>query len=356
MISVIVINYYSARLTEKAVCSVLKDTGDYEIFVVDNTGTPEERKALESLLKTLDVTIIVNDSNVGFAQACNQAFALTKGEFVFLLNPDVFVTPSCLGTLVNFLNGNPDAGSVSPQVYWDDALTYYFPKYPCPSPYQDLLAKLSSSFHAFGTAYSHYERKENLSLWRSAAPVRVKNLSGGVALLRRSAIEQSGGLFDDRFFMFYEDSDLFLRMRNNGFNLYIVPAAKAVHSHHYSNEKMVQMSQTAPLFYEKHYRDSLLRKVAALIPARYKSRRHPSMGSWSAPLSLPIPDKLVEGYLHEWSPNVLFVPSVGYFGKGKTFVFSEQVWNFIDRGEYYSRLSHPSQMISNCKVVRWRKE
>ena len=89
MISAIIVNYYSCRLTMRAVKSLLPPGQDVEcgIWVVDNTPDPEEHDWLKTHLPGT-CHLIINDRNLGFAKACNQAYAQTTGEWVLLLNPD----------------------------------------------------------------------------------------------------------------------------------------------------------------------------------------------------------------------------------------------------------------------------
>ncbi len=355
MISIIIVNFFSADLTKRAVNSLLGEHEEVEIFVVDNTCTAAERRILNSLFPQ-DVNLVFNDTNEGFARACNKAFAASRGEFIFLLNPDAYLLPSCLGKMRDCLSENPHTGAVSPQVFWDDELTYYFPVYPLPSPFHDFLSRMSLLSHWFLQLYSLHARRKNLLLWKSQKPIKVRNLSGGAVMLRRAAVEKSGGLFDERFFLFYEDTDLFLRLRKSGFDLSILPHAQAVHNHVHKREKLDIMAESCLLYFEKHFSDSLFRKATSLLRERQPKPEYAEHGSWSGPPLFQVPLKLQKDYLFEWSPAPFFVPSVGYFGNGKQYVFSQQIWNQIDKGEYFSRFSDPSELFLGGKIFRWYKD
>ncbi len=355
MISVLIVNYHSAHLTKKAVSSVLGEGGDIEVIIVDNTSTPGERERLAELSNACPVTLIMNQDNAGFARANNQAFSVAKGEYIFLLNPDAYVVPPCLNSLKTFMEHHPEAGAVSPAVYWDDGMQFLFPCYPFPSPFQDFCTKVSGLSNTFGTLYSLHERRKNLGLWRSSLPVKVQNLHGGVVLLRRSSVERAGGLFDERFFLFYEDTDLFFRLRKRGYVLYIVPEAKAVHNYTHRQHKLERMAETHRLYYEKHFSGSLLARLTALIPW-HAPRGIVDYGEWDVPPSFPVPEGLIGKYLYEWSPDALFRPSLGCFGSGAVFVLPEQVWSFLDPGVYYSRITDPDSMFPRTPTLLWRKK
>jgi hypothetical protein len=91
MISVILVNYLTARHTLDAVASVAAQQAidKPEIIVVDNSVNDAEHALLNAQLPG-EVTHIRNPENTRFAGACNLAFARSSGEFVLLLNPDYY--------------------------------------------------------------------------------------------------------------------------------------------------------------------------------------------------------------------------------------------------------------------------
>lgn len=355
MISVIIVNFNSAQLAKRAVDSVFQEREDIEVFVVDNTSTLQEQERLRGTFDARKVNLVFNKSNVGFAVGCNQAFSSSHGEFIFLLNPDAYVIPPCLRILREFMEDTPGAGSSSPLLYWDSAMTYLFPNFFPPSPVHDFYRELSRISPWFGRLYSQWGKRRNLKLWRSSSPVKVKNLSGATVMLRRSAVEDAGGLFDERFFLFYEDNDLCLRLRRAGYSLYFVPCAKAIHRHMHLALKLEIMAQSRELYYEKHFSNHFLRHIHARLPGRSPKVEYTDYGNWSTPPVFSVPEDLRKGYLFELSPNHLFIPSVGFFGKGETFIFPEEIWHSLDNGDYYSRFSDGRKLFSCNRPLVWRK-
>lgn len=354
MVSVIIVNFHSACLTKRAVESVSGGNENPEIFVVDNTATPEERKTLQSILPP-GANLICNERNEGFAKACNKAYTLSKGDWIFLLNPDAYVIPPCLGVLKSFLENTPDAGAAAPHVFWDSAMTYLFPSAVSQSPVHDVLIKLSQTLPVFGYLNFLAERRKNLKLWKSSSPVSVKNLSGGTAMLRRSAIEDIGGLFDEQFFLFYEDSDLFLRLRKAGYRAYIVPSAKAVHNHKHTRLKLDIMAQTRMRFFKKHFNSPFLDYIFAILPEPSQKGAYTDSGDWDTPPVFSVPPALRKSYLFELSPNPVFIPAVGYFGRGETLRFPEEIWNSLDQGDYFSRFTDAGRWFCKNRILHWRK-
>ncbi len=353
--SVIIVNYHSGRLAKRAVDSLFREDEKIEVLLVDNSTSSEERQYLQTAFDNREITLIFNDRNVGFAAACNQAFSASRGEYVFLLNPDAYVVPPCLSVLREFMEAVPAVACASPLLYWDSAMTYLFPSTFLPSPFRDLLMKLSHLLPLFGYLYSQYGREKNIALWKASVPVKTENLSGGTVMVRRSAVEDAGGLFDERFFLFYEDNDLFLRMNKAGYSLYTVPTAKAVHSYSHSTFKLDIMAQSRELYFAKHFGSSFLARTAARLPAFSRQAACVDSGTWKTPPVFPVPPKLKKGYLFEWSTNHLFIPSVGSFGSGETFIFSEELWPSLENGDYYSRFSDDKRMCRPGEVLLWRK-
>jgi hypothetical protein len=84
-------------------------------------------------------------------------------------------------------------------------------------------------------------------------PFDVDFLAGAVMLVRRSAALAVGGLFDPAYFMFFEDSDLSVRLRRGGFRLQVVPAASAVHEYRHKAFKAGMMDASRKDYFRKRF-------------------------------------------------------------------------------------------------------
>ncbi|MBK7750968.1 MAG: glycosyltransferase [Candidatus Obscuribacter sp.] len=89
-----------------------------ETFLVDNASA--DGSAAMAASEHPWVHLIANNDNLGFAKANNQAFKLSTGDFVLLLNPDTEIKPGALFTLLEFLKSHPEAGIVAPQLLNSD--------------------------------------------------------------------------------------------------------------------------------------------------------------------------------------------------------------------------------------------
>ena len=360
---VITVNFKSSGLTLRAVQSVLESAslGPVQMVVVDNSEDKEEAKKLRLGLPP-GVPLLLSPENIGFGRACNLVYEQFDAEQILLLNPDARLLPDCLLRLQKTLLSSRKIAAVSPQIFWDDELKFYLP--PSIPP---LLFEFQSLFDAWGPhspmgrLMSAIWRYHSIKVWRSKKPVRVNNLSGGLVLLNRDAVRKAGGLFDSRFFLYFEDIDLFIRLRKAGYTLVIEPMAKAVHYYdqcgrsEWENKRMF-MARSLMLLLGK-YGNSLktrLRKVASrLAPPATKRRDQFLQPHISSPFEMKVPDYLQKGWVFEASPNPNFIPSAGRFGNGDLMDFSEKYWSMLAPGQYFGRLGNPAGYSSRSEVISW---
>jgi len=358
----IIVNYRSRDLTLDAVDSVLKSVsiGPVEIVVVDNSEDKDEAAILRSHLPA-EVKLLVSPENLGFGRACNLAFEQFQGELILLINPDAKLLPGCLVRLQRTLLSSNNIAAVSPQIFWDDDLKFYLPP-SIPVFYLDFQAFFDSwrpqaTINRFLSAIWRYH---SIKVWQSRKPVTVNNLSGGLVFLKGEAVRKAGGLFDPRFFLYCEDTDLFLRLRKAGYTLLIEPRARAVHYYDQCGSR------------EWEWKRSLMAGSKEIFLEKYKGRKHnfskalchfrlpihrdiegPGPPDFASPFTLKIPGHLQGRWLFEWSPNPSFIPAVGNFGEGPCVDFSETHWSMLSPGQYFGRLGSPVKFGKYPQMVTW---
>ena len=186
-----------------------------ETFVVDNAssdGSPEHIRRRFAWVK-----LVENDENVGFATANNRAIVESSGEFVLLLNPDTKVMDGAISSLIEFMSSTPDAGAAGSHLLNPDG-TLQISSWPAPTLSRELwrLLHLDSV-----RSYAEYPA----STWTVDAPKLVDSVQGASMILRRKALEDVG-LLDAQYFMYTEEIDLCLRIRNAGWRVYWVPQSR----------------------------------------------------------------------------------------------------------------------------------
>ncbi len=187
---------------------------NFEIAVVDNSGAGLARRNHAGMFASGGPRLIENARNVGFGAAINQAVAGSRSPFIATLNDDAVPRPRWLETLVTSIQQRPDAGMCASRVcfYGEAALD---------SAGMLVARDGSSKQRGHGRAPQEFPVSEE-ALFPSAS----------AALYRRAMLDQIGG-FDERFFLYCEDTDLGLRARWAGWKCLYVP--EAVVEHRYSH-------------------------------------------------------------------------------------------------------------------------
>ena len=258
-LTVVVVAYRSAAHLPACLASVAASADGLtrETIVVDNAsgdGTPDLVRA-----RAPEARLIVNESNRGFAAAVNQAARMAGGRHLLLLNPDARPLPGCISRLAAELDAHAEIALAGPQLLDPDGALQ-----PSAWPAPGLL---SLAYDALLLHNLMPRSRLRLVSAPGRDPVDVECLSGACLLVRRSAFEALGGL-DERFFIYYEDTDLALRARAAGYRVRLVPAATAVHlvggsSFQDRREFLARFHESRRRFLAKHHRG--LRGVALRI-------------------------------------------------------------------------------------------
>lgn len=215
-VSIVIVNYKSFDLLADCITSIYKKTSgvNYEIIIVNNS--PEESKSIKG--KFPDVSLIINKENLGFAKAVNQGIKVAEGNYYFLLNPDTRLKNNAIKTLLNFAKKQKMLGAVGAMLLNPNGT-------PQPSCFNLPTIKNAILEYWFGK-----KGKYDKFLPSSDQPIKVEATVGAAILIPRSSIEKIG-LFDEIFFMYYEDLEWCKRAKKYGFDIYWNPDAKVIHVH-----------------------------------------------------------------------------------------------------------------------------
>ena len=223
-----------------------------EVVVVDNASSDGSADAVAAAFP--QATLIRLDHNTGFGSANNAGLEKCHGELVLTLNPDVLVRAGCVATLAAFLHANPQAGAAGPRLERPDGKLDLAARRGFPSPLSAFY-RLSGLSRLFPK--SRRFNRYNLGDVSSESAHEIDAGTAACLMVRRKAIDQVG-FFDPQFFMYGEDLDLCYRLRANGWKIYYVPDALAVHlkgsSTRQATEPMLyEFHRAMWLFHRKHY-------------------------------------------------------------------------------------------------------
>ena len=225
LLSVIIVNYRSGELLQSCLTSLLGNDSsiDDQIFVVNN-GAPDELASLEKA-GWQKLRLIQSPSNLGFGRAANLGYRSSQSEYVLLLNPDVRAEPHSVHALLHTMGSDLKAGIVLPQLRNPDGTLQYscrrFYSYPT------LLMRRGPWKNWFSD--HRLVRQHLMSDWDHKSLKAVDWGLGAAMMIRRSAAGRE--LFDERFFPYFEDVDLCLRINESGWKVLYNPAAGMVHHH-----------------------------------------------------------------------------------------------------------------------------
>lgn len=223
-VSIIIINYNTDSLTLQAVDSVFKYVKDilFEIIVIDNNS---QKTNLANDLEYYPNTFFhALDKNLGFAKANNYGYKKSRGEYVFLLNSDAFlISESTISTFIDYLDKNQKVGCVGGNLITEDGK---------PNLCHGNFLSVKKVLHDFGLKKvdaNCYKNHLATSKTCDFDEVQVVDyLTAAAIMIKRELIEQLG-LFDERYFMYFEDMDLCFRYKKNGYVSVVLPSIKIVH-------------------------------------------------------------------------------------------------------------------------------
>ncbi|MCV9951009.1 glycosyltransferase family 2 protein [Paenibacillus sp. BT-177] len=217
LVSIVILTLNNWKLTERCLDSIVRYTTiPYELICIDNGSTDGTQHQLR---RRENVRLIENETNRGFAAACNQGIKASIGDTILLLNNDTMVSHHWLENLIHALFSSADIGIVGP------VSNMVMPMQRLPMSYST-----TETYHEFSKNFN----VTNPSLWRDATA-----LSGFCMLFRRQLISQIGYLDEAFPGGGYEDIDFGYRTLKKGLRLLI---AGDSHVHHEGNASFTHNS------------------------------------------------------------------------------------------------------------------
>lgn len=254
-VSLIVVNYKSKDETLNLIRSAeeVKVFKDYEIIVVDNSEEAE-------FFKGENIKYLTKNKNLGYGGGINYGSEISKGDFLFFLNPDVeFIEP--LDELLNYLK--------------DEKIAVC----PLMVPHKNFQLRKLPSFFYFSYDFLGFTYFfQNISITKKyfyepipEKPFEVEQPAGaGILILKDKFIEI--GRFDENFFpLYFEDVDLCYRIKENGYKIICNPKLKIKHKIGLSLKNMNRTeffkiySRNALKYFKKRGKKILIYKIIVLL-------------------------------------------------------------------------------------------
>ena len=223
-VSVIIVNYNTLELTKQCVESLKAKTKgiQYEIIIVDNAsndGSQEYFRNDESII------YIYNKENLGFGRANNIGYRHSSGKYIFLLNSDTILENNAIKIFFDFMEQNPGIGCAgSLLIDHNRKRIHSYGKF---LTLEDVRKQYVGYYlRLIPNRYIHKGTEESDA--ETEYPLPVDYITGADLVIRGSIIERYG-LFDERFFMYFEDTYLQYQYSLNGIKSVIISGPEIIH-------------------------------------------------------------------------------------------------------------------------------
>lgn len=268
-LSIIIPSYNSKKITDQCLMSLLKNLReesalDYEVIVVDNASNDGSQDVIEQYQPRFkSFKLIKNRKNVGFSKANNQALKVAEGEYILFLNSDVIVENMNFKRLLYYLDSRPEVGVCTIRVNLSDGTIDPASHRGFPTIWNSIcyflkLEKLFSIVPYMNRIFGGYHL-----VWNDLQTIHeIDSPSGAFYLSRKKIINEVKG-FDEDFFMYGEDLDLSLRIKELGYKVLYYPLFHVIHLKHMSGLETKDSSvqevikkhfyDAMKIFYKKHY-------------------------------------------------------------------------------------------------------
>lgn len=210
---------------------------DWELLVIDNGSTDNTVATVQTELANFSLPhrLIINEDNKGFAGGHNQAIRETNGEYILLLNQDMYLMPDCVEKLAGYLDEHQEAAAVSPRL-----MRWNFAAY---QNNHNILESFSSDVDALGIkvycnrrAVEQYTRLPWADVRRrigNSNTLEVFGVSGALPMYRRLDVARiyfsDGTLLDEQYHSYKEDLDVAYRLQQSGKKAFILLGVVAYH-------------------------------------------------------------------------------------------------------------------------------
>jgi len=233
-ISIILVNYNTKEITTSCIRSIFQNTKGikFEIIVVDNNSSDG---SVEYLKREFNgkIKLIESDVNLGFGGGANIGIKESTGKYVLLLNTDTVILDNTIKNMFDFMEGeeNKDVAVIGVVLIDENgnALQSYGEFLPFKVGINEFIFKAFLP-KKLNRAILKNEKVEEFKtgLFQNKRFVEVDYIIGADMFIRKDVIDEVG-VFDERFFMYFEEADLQLRMKKRGYKIGLIKDGTIIH-------------------------------------------------------------------------------------------------------------------------------
>lgn len=252
-IAVILINYNSSEHSINCIRSIIEKTSknlNYQIIITDNCSEKEDYLKLKSFCDEINfpnLELHRSDINSGFGGGNMFGVQFANAEYLAFVNNDTLLNNDCLSILKNALETNPNIGIAGAQAYKENG-DFMISLDHFASPTREIIGR---SFLESINSKKYPKRKKKYS-----NPIQVNFVPGSFMFIRATDFYEVGG-FDTTIFLYYEETDLCIRLAKKSKFAYLIPEAEFVHFHGASTGKSLAIKKELKIsllyIMRKHY-------------------------------------------------------------------------------------------------------
>jgi len=252
-IAVILINYNSSEHSINCIRSIIEKTSknlNYQIIITDNCSEKEDYMKLKSFCDEVEFSNLeLHRSNInsGFGGGNMFGVQFANAKYLAFVNNDTLLKNDCLSILKNAFDTNPNIGIAGAQAYKENG-DFMISLDHFASPTREIIGR---SFLETINSKKYPKRKKKYS-----NPIQVNFVPGSFMFVRANDFYEVGG-FDTNIFLYYEETDLCIRLANKSKFAYLIPEAEFIHFHGVSTGKSLAIKKELKIsllyIIRKHY-------------------------------------------------------------------------------------------------------
>ncbi|MCY4467056.1 MAG: glycosyltransferase family 2 protein [Chloroflexi bacterium] len=256
----------SLQRAQFSLCGLDDRLPSAEIIVIDSDSSDGSADMVRETYPA--VQLLPQAQNLGFSRCNNIGLARTSGRFILLLNPDTEVQPEAIGTLLDYLNANPDAGIIGPHTLNSDG-SHQSTRRRFPTIWTGIF----ESTWLAGFAPAGMEPAYRMLDTDDCAVLDVDWVQGSALMLRREVYRTIGGL-DEAYIMYSEELDYCRRAKQAGWRVVYHGGAFITHHGGQSSQQDADHSQihfhTSKLrYFRKHHGETAYTLLRTLLLAQF---------------------------------------------------------------------------------------
>lgn len=220
---------------------VITSSKNAEWIIVDNASS--DGSIDEAIKLYPNIKLIKNNDNLGFAKACNQGIKISISDYLLFINTDTEIQENAISKLYDCISNNADIGVVGPRLIRKNG-TIQKSVYPEATLFTEIFKPLVKLYVSL---------KENFYSLKQANV--VQSLRGACFILNKQVMQNVGN-FDERYFFYLEETDLFRRIRLSGKKICYLPNSQVYHYGGLGSDDKITFDK------KKIYNQSLLKYFA----------------------------------------------------------------------------------------------